>query len=261
MSARGLTSITVFAAALAGSQGIGAQDPSAGDPDPVALEARVWLDRGVDPVLRRGDRVRVYYRTAQDAFVGIFQIDTNGFVRLLFPRSPADDHYVSGGRDYRLLFPSSPYWRVDENEGKGYLFVVAATTPVGLLGLLVFAIRRRVGPELGRAKRLQRPVRRHGRFRRYGDPRLGVRGLRTRLRHVRRGPLARLPAIPVLRLPWIPAVQQLESVRLLLHELPGRGLRRPVLLPELPLQRDSGGLRASTGAAPADVRVQGAGSG
>ena len=130
MSARGLTSITVFAAALAGSQGIGAQDPSAGDPDPVALEARVWLDRGVDPVLRRGDRVRVYYRTAQDAFVGIFQIDTNGFVRLLFPRSPADDHYVSGGRDYRLLFPSSPYWRVDENEGKGYLFVVAATTPL-----------------------------------------------------------------------------------------------------------------------------------
>ena len=130
MSARGLTSVTVFAAALVGSQGAAAQDPLAGDPDPFALEARVWLNRGADPVVRRGDRVRVYYRTAQDAYVGIFQIDTNGFVRLLFPRSPSDDHYVRGGRDYRLLFPDSPYWRVDENEGKGYLFVVAATTPL-----------------------------------------------------------------------------------------------------------------------------------
>ena len=37
-------------------------------PDPVdSLETRVWLDRGDDPVVQRGDDVRVYYRTSADA--------------------------------------------------------------------------------------------------------------------------------------------------------------------------------------------------
>ena len=47
------------------------------------LEARVWLDRGDEPVLQRGDQVRVYYQTSLDAFTAIFRIDTDGAVRLL----------------------------------------------------------------------------------------------------------------------------------------------------------------------------------
>ncbi len=30
-------------------------------------EPRIWLDRGVDPVLQAGDRVRIYDRTDTDA--------------------------------------------------------------------------------------------------------------------------------------------------------------------------------------------------
>jgi hypothetical protein len=93
------------------------------------VEARVWLDRGQEPLLRTGDQVRVYYRTTEDAYVAIFHIDTDGTTSLIFPRSPDEDHFVRGGRDYRLLFPRSPYWYVDDAPGVGYFFVVASPEP------------------------------------------------------------------------------------------------------------------------------------
>lgn len=95
-----------------------------------SVEARIWVDRGEDPVLRRGDRVRVYYRTSADAFISIFHIDTNGGVRLLYPSSPEVDPYVAGGRDYRLLFPRASQWYVDEDPGIGYYFIVASPDPL-----------------------------------------------------------------------------------------------------------------------------------
>ena len=95
-----------------------------------SVEARIWLDRGNEAVLNRGDRVRVYYRTSADAFVAIFHVDTNGGVQLLYPSSPEVDPYVPGGRDYRLLFPRSSQWYVDEDPGMGYFFIVASPEPM-----------------------------------------------------------------------------------------------------------------------------------
>lgn len=94
------------------------------------LEARVWLGRGEAAVVERGDRARLYYRTSEDAYVAIFHINTDGITRLLHPRVPDEDHYVRGGRDYRLLFPTSPYWYVDDDPGVGYFFVVASPRPL-----------------------------------------------------------------------------------------------------------------------------------
>ena len=109
------------------------------------LEPRIWLDRGVDPVLEAGDRVRIYYRTDTDAYVAILQIDTNGTTRMLYPRSPTENgsgsvklthypenHYARADRDYRLLFPRSAYWNVDDRPGVGYFFVVTSPTPFDL---------------------------------------------------------------------------------------------------------------------------------
>ena len=117
-----------------------AQEPFAARDEP--LESRIWLDRGASPVLRRGDLVRVFYRASRDAYVSIFHIDTNGFARLLHPGSLTDDHLALGSRDYRVLFPESRYWQVDEDEGKGYLFMVASPAP---LDFSAFAYSRHQG--------------------------------------------------------------------------------------------------------------------
>ena len=99
------------------------------------LEARVWMDRGHEPVLQRGESVRLYYRVSEDAFVAIFHIDTNGTVRMVFPTSPQENHFARGGRDYRVLFPGSNYWYVNEDPGLGYFFAVASPEPFDLSDL------------------------------------------------------------------------------------------------------------------------------
>ena len=131
---------SVLGVALLCAAELAAQEEFADRPE--ALESRIWLDRGASPVLRRGDLVRVFYRVSRDAYVSVFHIDTNGFARLLHPGSPTDDHLALGGRDYRVLFPESRYWQVDEDEGKGYLFVVTSPAP---LDLSEFAYSRHAG--------------------------------------------------------------------------------------------------------------------
>ena len=83
--------LPVSAAALA-AVGASAQTPPEGD----GLEARVWLDRADDPVLRRGEHARVYYRTSVDAFAAIFRIDTDGVISLIFPQHPGAEDLVNG---------------------------------------------------------------------------------------------------------------------------------------------------------------------
>lgn len=102
-----------------------AQDASPQD----SLGARIWLDRGDDAVLDRGDRVRVYYRTSADAYVAIFHIDTDGAVQLLYPQAPDIDYFTQGNKDYQLLFSRSAFWYVDEYPGTGYYFIVASQEP------------------------------------------------------------------------------------------------------------------------------------
>ena len=101
---------------------LGAQEslPTAGVP---TLAARIWLDRGVDPVFAPGDRARVYYRSSADAHLLVLHIDTDGVLRVI------GDGVVRGGRDYRLLFADSDEWEVEDSPGVGYFFALAAAEP------------------------------------------------------------------------------------------------------------------------------------
>ncbi len=115
-----LGALLPFGVGRAGAQDVGQQD---------SLGARIWLDRGDDAVVNRGDRVRIYYRTSADAYVAIFHIDTDGAVQLLYPQSPDIDHFTQGNKDYQLLFSRSAFWYVDEYPGTGYYFIVASQEP------------------------------------------------------------------------------------------------------------------------------------
>ena len=124
-----ITLVTLFSSRL------GAAESGPPGPNPLwqeaseAPEAQIWLDRGSEPIVMPGDRVRVYYRSNIDAYVAILQIDTDGTVRLLYPASPTENHYARSERDYRLLFPRSAYWNVNDRPGVGYFFVVTSPTP------------------------------------------------------------------------------------------------------------------------------------
>jgi len=89
---------------------------------------RIWTS-GSD-LHRRGDRVRLYYRTEEDAYVTIFRVDTDGRVRVLFPRDPDDNNYGYGGATYAVSnYDRNSAFYVDDYPGVGYLFGVASSEP------------------------------------------------------------------------------------------------------------------------------------
>ena len=61
----------------------------------------VWTSKGDNPFFR-GDGARVYMRTDQDAYVTLFRVDTDGRVRVVYPRAPWEDNFVRGGQEFEV---------------------------------------------------------------------------------------------------------------------------------------------------------------
>jgi len=99
---------------------------------PVSVESRprveVWTDRGDSPYTS-GQGVRTHFRADRDAFVTILRVDTDGRVRVLFPRAvggqlrPRWSRLRGAGRRRRDAF------YIDDYPGVGYLFAVASADP------------------------------------------------------------------------------------------------------------------------------------
>jgi hypothetical protein len=98
---------------------------------PAAVAGRIalWTDR--DDPYRRGEGARVYLELDEPAFVTVFRVDTDGRVRVLFPREPWSDPYVRDDRE-TIELPGNRGGRsfiVDDFPGVGYLFAIASPEP------------------------------------------------------------------------------------------------------------------------------------
>jgi hypothetical protein len=94
------------------------------------LQVEVWLDRGDGAVYYSGDAMTVYFKTDRPSFVTVYNIDSDGYVNILYPFYPGMDNYVAGGRTYAI--PGGGYdldLVVDEPVGIGYIEVVASEEP------------------------------------------------------------------------------------------------------------------------------------
>jgi hypothetical protein len=105
--------------------------PKVGPSSAYRPRIELWTNRGDGAVYTRGERVRLYFRLDQDAYVTIFRVDTDGRVRVLFPREPWEDNFARGGRDFEVdgnqLHRDA--FAIDDYPGVGYLFAVAAPDP------------------------------------------------------------------------------------------------------------------------------------
>lgn len=92
----------------------------------------VWTDQR-DDLFSRGDHMSVFYRTDVDGYVTIMRVDTDGRLRILFPRRPGDDNFARGGTAHRVPGRTNEFTlRVEEYPGEGFLFAVVtldATAP------------------------------------------------------------------------------------------------------------------------------------
>jgi hypothetical protein len=89
----------------------------------------IWTDRGTGGVYRAGDCVDIFIRPAYDCYVIVYEIDTDGYLRLLFPYDSRDDGYVSSGHAYRLGRGGYGRYYVTGPSGVEYIHVLASFRP------------------------------------------------------------------------------------------------------------------------------------
>jgi hypothetical protein len=70
----------------------------------------------------------VYLRADRDGFVTLFRVDTDGRVRVLYPRMPWEDNYVRGGEEFEIDGGADGF-DIDDSPGVGYVFAVIAADP------------------------------------------------------------------------------------------------------------------------------------
>jgi hypothetical protein len=101
-------------------------------PNP-GLDIEVWINKADGSTYYPGEDIRVYFRASRDCYVVVYDLDTRGYVNILYPYSPEDDRYVEGGRVYRIPGRYDDYsLTVDGPSGVEYIQAVAFYEPLYL---------------------------------------------------------------------------------------------------------------------------------
>jgi hypothetical protein len=93
------------------------------------LSVEVWTDRGNEGVYQPGDQMQVKVRSSSDAHALVYEIDAEGYVRLLFP-----DVGGSGFVEAHETYPLPPEHSnielvVQEPVGQCYIVAIASMAP------------------------------------------------------------------------------------------------------------------------------------
>lgn len=100
------------------------------------LDIDVWVDRGNGAVYHPGDDIRIHFKTNRDAFVVIYNVDTRGYVHLLYPYDYRDDRFVQGRRTYSIPSSRDDYdLIVDGPSGTERIVAIASWDPFDLPNL------------------------------------------------------------------------------------------------------------------------------
>ncbi|MFH1219099.1 MAG: DUF4384 domain-containing protein [Candidatus Eisenbacteria bacterium] len=92
-------------------------------------QVSVWTDRGEGGVYRVGDLAALHIQPAEDCYVIVYEIDTDGYLRVLYPRDCDDDGYLVGGRTYSMGREGSHRFYVNGPSGVEYVHVLASFEP------------------------------------------------------------------------------------------------------------------------------------
>ncbi|HKQ56960.1 MAG TPA: DUF4384 domain-containing protein, partial [Candidatus Eisenbacteria bacterium] len=95
------------------------------------LGVEVWTDRGNDATYQPGEHLEVRARANDDAYLLVYEIDAEGYVRLLYPYRGSTG-YIEGRRTYDIPPEQSNLELVVEEQapvGQCYVVAIAAREP------------------------------------------------------------------------------------------------------------------------------------
>ena len=115
-------------------------------PNP-GLDIDVWINKAEGSTYYPGEDIRVYFRASRDCYVVVYNLDTRGYVNVLYPYSSSDERYVQGGRVYKIPGRYDDYsLTVDGPSGIEYVQAVASYEPLSVPGWSDY-YREGAGPE------------------------------------------------------------------------------------------------------------------
>ena len=97
-------------------------------PTPQPLTVNVWTDKSTYAV---GETLRVYYSVNQPAYIYLYDIQSDGIVRLVFPNAYSQSNFVSAGTHVLPDHPSYQY-TVTYPTGVEKLQIFASPMPLAL---------------------------------------------------------------------------------------------------------------------------------
>jgi len=95
------------------------------------LQIWIWPDRGEGASYFPGETIYMNVEATRDCFLILYNIDTRGNMRILFPYDPWDDNFVRGGEVVTFPRDWDGYeWTVDGPEGVEYVQAIASEFPI-----------------------------------------------------------------------------------------------------------------------------------
>lgn len=92
------------------------------------INVDVWLDKQCGSAYKQGEKIIISFKTDADGFVTIYDIDTRGEVRVLFPNSNDPSNFVRANTTYTLPNRNYSYDLIVQGpEGIEYVDIVAST--------------------------------------------------------------------------------------------------------------------------------------
>jgi len=103
-------------------------------PQGAEFKVDVWTDKGDNAKYNVGENLIIYFKSTQDAYVYIWDINANGEVRLIFPNRYNQDNFVRANIVYSIPSSRDTYsLKIAPPAGREVVHILASKTPVSTL--------------------------------------------------------------------------------------------------------------------------------
>ncbi|HAJ32620.1 MAG TPA: hypothetical protein DCK79_04530 [Candidatus Atribacteria bacterium] len=107
---------------------------------------RLWLDKERGTTYAPGERIKIFFQASQDSFVTLYNYDTEGRVKIIFPNQYSPHNFVRAGQIYSVEGLINPHTR----PGIEYVQGFAATRPIFLSDKEKKLISKEFMPEISK---------------------------------------------------------------------------------------------------------------